>query len=189
MTRFRVWTLAAAAFVLAVTQPWTLLAQAPAPATVKFAAIKEADMREFLGYLASDALQGRQIYTEGYGLAAGYIADHLRQWGLKPMGDDGTYFDTTAFARVTEVRFGDVGRNSMRGLGVVNLDLGLFRSFKIKASELQFRLEAFNATNTPHFGNPNGNVNSANFGRILATQSADAMGRSRQFRVGLRMQF
>jgi hypothetical protein len=105
------------------------------------------------------------------------------------VGGDGTYFDTTAFARVTEVRFGNVGRNSMRGPGVVNLDLGLFRSFKIRTSELQFRLEAFNATNTPHFANPNGNVNSANFGRILATQSADAMGRSRQFRVGVRMQF
>ena len=105
------------------------------------------------------------------------------------VGDDGTYFDTTAFARVSEVRFGDVGRNSMRGPGVVNLDLGLFRSFAVMASELQFRLEVFNATNTPHFGNPNGNVNSANFGRILGTQSADAMGRSRQFRIGVRMTF
>ena len=75
------------------------------------------------------------------------------------------------------------------GLASSNLDLGLFRSFKIRTSELQFRLEAFNATNTPHFANPNGNVNSANFGRVLATQSADAMGRSRQFRVGVRMTF
>ena len=105
------------------------------------------------------------------------------------VGSDGTYFDTTAFARVTEVRFGNVGRNSMRGPGVANLDLGLFRSFKVRGSELQFRLEAFNATNTPHFSNPNGNVNSSNFGRVLSTQSADAMGRSRQFRVGVRMTF
>ena len=115
------------------------------------------------------------------------ISDDVEVFGN--VGDDGTYFDTTAFARVTEVRFGDVGRNSMRGPGVINLDLGLFRSFKIRTSELQFRLEAFNATNTPHFANPNGNVNSANFGRVLATQSADAMGRSRQFRVGVRMTF
>ena len=115
------------------------------------------------------------------------ISDDVEVFGN--VGSDGTYFDTTAFARVTEVRFGDVGRNSMRGPGVINLDLGLFRSFKIRTSELQFRLEAFNATNTPHFANPNGNVNSANFGRVLATQSADAMGRSRQFRVGVRMTF
>ena len=35
-------------------------------------------------YLASDELQGRQIFTEGYGLAAQYIADHLKAWGVKP---------------------------------------------------------------------------------------------------------
>ena len=90
----RTWCLAVAAATLAIAQPWGLLAQAPVPSKVKFAAINEADMREYLGYLASDALQGRQIYTEGYGLAASYIAEHLRQWGLKPMGDDGTYFQS-----------------------------------------------------------------------------------------------
>ena len=91
---FRVWSLALATYATAFAQPWSLMAQAPAPANVKFATIREADMREWLGYLASDALQGRQIYTEGYGLAAAYIADHLRQWGVKPMGDDGTYFQS-----------------------------------------------------------------------------------------------
>ena len=50
-----------------------------------------------------------------------------------------------------------------------NLDLGLFRTFKVtQQSNLQFRAEAFNVTNTPHFGNPNGNVNSSNFGRVLS---------------------
>jgi hypothetical protein len=90
----RTWCLAVGAAVLTIAQPWTLLAQAPAPSKVRFATISEADMREYLGYLASDALQGRQIYTEGYGLAAAYVADHLRQWGLKPIGDDGTYFQS-----------------------------------------------------------------------------------------------
>jgi hypothetical protein len=106
------------------------------------------------------------------------------------VGDDGTYFDTSAFTRVTEVRFGNVGRNTMRGPGVVNLDASLFRTFKVTGrADLQFRAEAFNVTNTPHFGNPNGNVNSANFGRVLATQTADAMGQSREFRFGLRLGF
>jgi hypothetical protein len=66
----RMWCLAVGAAVLTIAQPWTLLAQAPVPSKVRFAAISETDMREYLGYLASDALQGRQIYTEGYGLAA-----------------------------------------------------------------------------------------------------------------------
>jgi hypothetical protein len=106
------------------------------------------------------------------------------------VGDAGTYFDTTAFARVTEVRFGNVGRNSMRGPGQTNLDLSLFRTFALTESVgLQFRAEAFNVTNTPHFNNPNGNVNSQNFGKILSTDANWAMGRSRQFRFGLRMTF
>ena len=70
-------------------------AQAPHPATgVKFAEVSPADMKEWLSYLASDELQGRQIYTEGYGLAASYVSDHLKSWGIKPLGEDATYFQT-----------------------------------------------------------------------------------------------
>ncbi|HEY1336110.1 MAG TPA: TonB-dependent receptor, partial [Bryobacteraceae bacterium] len=116
------------------------------------------------------------------------VKDNVEIFGN--VGDDGPYFDTTAFRRVTEVRFGNVGRNTMRGPGVANLDLGLFRTFKIGPSyNLQVRAEAFNATNTPHFNNPNGNVNSSNFGKILSTQTAYALGRSREFRFGLRFSF
>ena len=43
------------------------------------------------------------------------IKDDVEIFG--EVGDAGTYFDTTAFARVTEVRFGNVGRNTMRGPG------------------------------------------------------------------------
>ena len=50
-------------------------------------------MKEWLTYLSSDELQGRQMFTEGYGLAAPYIADRLKDWGVKPLGDDGTYFE------------------------------------------------------------------------------------------------
>jgi hypothetical protein len=100
MTRHRSWTIRLVAFSLILVcgsaiQPWRLFAQAPTPATgVRFATISEADMKAFLTYLASDELQGRQVYTEGYGLAAAYVADHLRQWGLKPLGDNGSYFQS-----------------------------------------------------------------------------------------------
>src|SRR5438067_10011594 len=71
-----------------------LLAQSPQPAKdVKYSPIKAADMKEWLSYLASDELQGRQVFTEGYGLAAAYVADRLKDWGVKPLGDDGTYFE------------------------------------------------------------------------------------------------
>jgi Carboxypeptidase regulatory-like domain/TonB dependent receptor-like, beta-barrel len=106
------------------------------------------------------------------------------------VGDDGTWFDTSAFARVTAVRFGNVGRNTMRGPGVVNTDLSLFRTFKItERFNLQFRAESFNLTKKPHFANPNSDANSSEFGQILETQTDDALGRSREFRFGLRLGF
>lgn len=85
--------LGVAALGTALWRPWTLLAQGLTPANVKLAAISQNDMKEWLTYLASDALQGRQVYTEGYGLAAAYVADHLKSWGVKPVGDAG-YFQT-----------------------------------------------------------------------------------------------
>src|SRR5262249_52594912 len=78
----------------ATAHPWRLSAQGPVPAKgIKYAQVSPADLKEWLGYLASDELQGRQVFSEGYGLAAAYIADHLRSWGVKPIGDGGTYFE------------------------------------------------------------------------------------------------
>ena len=108
----------------------------------------------------------------------------------RKIGDAGTFFDTSAFARVTEVRFGNVGRNTMRGPGVVNMDLSLFRSFKLNDQfTLQFRAEAFNVSNTPHFDNPDNDVNSSDFGRIFSTNGDIAGARSREFRFGLHLLF
>ena len=56
------------------------------------ASITPDELREWLSFIASDQLQGRRVYEEGLGLAAAYIADHLKEWGVKPAGDDGGYF-------------------------------------------------------------------------------------------------
>jgi hypothetical protein len=62
------------------------------------------------------------------------------------------------------VRFGTSGRNILRRPGAVNLDLSVFRRFPIREElNLEFRAEASNATNTPHFNNPSANINGANF--------------------------
>src|SRR5262249_60584299 len=84
---------------------------------------------------------------------------------VQKLGGIGTgtpYYDPTAFAPVTTARFGTVGFNTLRSPGTVNLDAGLFREFRIKEHlTLQFRAEALNATNTPHFNAPRTNVSSA----------------------------
>jgi hypothetical protein len=66
-------------------------AQAPPATGASLARISEADTRVWLTYLSSDLLQGRRVFTEGYGLAAAYVADQLRLLGVKPLGAAGSY--------------------------------------------------------------------------------------------------
>jgi Carboxypeptidase regulatory-like domain/TonB dependent receptor len=90
-------------------------------------------------------------------------ADQVKPEVEKPgeIGPGTSWFDPYAFAPVTGVRFGNTGRNILRGPGVVNLDASLFRNFKLgERFNMQFRTEAFNVTNTPAFMNP-GNSASA----------------------------
>jgi hypothetical protein len=63
--------------------------------------ISTEDMRRWLAVIASDAAQGREVFSEGAGFASSYIAQELRAAGVEPAGDDGTYFQTV---RVLGVR-------------------------------------------------------------------------------------
>jgi hypothetical protein len=75
-------------------------------------------------------------------------------------GPGQSWFDPLAFAPVTAAGvFGTAGFNTLFGPGAINLDAGLVREFQIgERWKLQFRFDAFNATNTPHFSNPSANV-------------------------------
>jgi Peptidase family M28 len=64
------------------------------------ASIQPGPLKEWLTYISSDELQGRALYSEGLGLAAGYISSHLAEWGVKPAGDDGTYFQVVKVVTV-----------------------------------------------------------------------------------------
>ena len=108
---------ALAAFLLVLQAPG--LAQAPRKPT-GISAITAADMKEWLTYIASDQLQGRATYSEGLGMAASYIAEHLKAWGVKPGGDDGSYF------QVVKV----LGVNVKRGSTVTVTVNGQSRTFK-----------------------------------------------------------
>jgi hypothetical protein len=116
MTRLRYAARLAAALALAGTLAWHAGAQSP-PAT----AIRETDLRQFLGYISADQMMGRQTFTEGYGLAAGYVAAHLEQWGVKPLGENGTYFQT--------VRLNDVDVSSDRSSLTVEIN-GQSKTFR-----------------------------------------------------------
>ncbi len=114
-----------------------------------------------------------------------------------------SYFDPLAYRAVTEPRFGTAGFNSLRGPGIVNLDMSLFRDFVITERwRIQLRAEGFNSSNTPHFGNPGANVsnlqlnpdgsvrNLVGFTEITSLANTGRDGQDeRVFRFGLRLSF
>ena len=115
------------------------------------------------------------------------------------LGGHGTgqpYFDPNAFLPVTATRFGNSGRNILRGPGFFNLDGGITRSFALtERFRLQFRGEAFGITNTPQFGNPGATVSNAIRNPDLSIRTLNGYGEilsasgERQFQLSLKFIF
>lgn len=87
-------------------------------------------------------------------------ADKIAEW-----------FNTDAFAIPDAFTFGDVSRTTaaVRGPGIHNLDFSLTKETQlVERLHMEFRAEAFNITNTPHFGLPNTAANSNTFGQITS---------------------
>jgi carboxypeptidase family protein len=112
---------------------------------------------------------------------------------LSNYGPHTTWFDTSAFAAVNDKnRFGTSPYYLLHGPPYFDLDFALARNFKLtERFNLQFRAQSINFTNTPHFGNPNGDFNSSNFGRVngLANTGRDGGVDARQFIFTAKLSF
>ena len=102
-------------------------------------------------------------------------------------------------------RFGSAGRNILRNPGYVNLDVSLARNFRVTEKvTMEFHVDAFNFTNTPHFNGAGGNASAptrdaqGNITRNPTTGQLNLNGFTeitssaqdqRQFRFGLRFVF
>jgi hypothetical protein len=133
------------------------------------------------------------------------FADKVKDGEVEIFGDAGInaqYFDVSAYRSVTQVRFGNSGQGEWRGPTAPNVDMSLFRVFRIGQNKtLQVRAEVFNVSNTPHFGNPSANISNVTFnpdGSIRALNgvggisSTDRTGRQydeREWRFGARFGF
>lgn len=60
-------------------------------------AITPHAIRAHVNFLASDAVEGRETGTRGYGVAAAYVAAQFEAMGAEPAGDGGTYFQQVRF--------------------------------------------------------------------------------------------
>jgi hypothetical protein len=97
------------------------------------------------------------------------------------------YFDTSVFTAAPPFTYGNTPRTlpDVRSPSLKNLDLSLFKNFRIgEALLLQLRAEAFNATNTPIFGNPGTVFGTQGFGVINSQANSP-----RQVQFALRIAF
>jgi hypothetical protein len=141
---------------------------------------------------------GASLNLPGSTQTADVVGDQIRLGGY---GRGQAFLDWRSFRPVTEARFGSGGITNVRGPGIANLDLGLFRRFNItERVNVQFRAEALNVTNTPQLANPSNNISNlrtdpnGNFqGGVFEITGTANTGRDgivqRAFRLGLRVGF
>jgi hypothetical protein len=129
--------------------------------------------------------------------------DRPNATGTSPYLDNPTptrYFSLDAFVEAPPGQFGNAGRNSIRGPGIIQFDAEIHKQFRLPYKEghlLQFRVEAFNAPNHPNWGMPNLNILSGaarsgmpntaahqNFGVVTSTSTS-----MRQIQFGLKYLF
>lgn len=95
------------------------------------------------------------------------------------------WFDTSVFSSAVGAQ-GTEKRNAVRGPGYYNVDMSLFKNFKLRGrSALELRLEAFNVLNHPQYGQPNQFLGDGNFGKITGTR----LNSERQVQLAARVTF
>lgn len=96
------------------------------------------------------------------------------------------WFNTGAYTANAPGTFGTLGRNTGVGPGYADLDLSVFKAFRMPYSEhhkVEFRAEFFNSLNRVNLGNPNTNYSSSIFGHITSANDP------RILQLGLRYAF
>jgi len=132
---------------------------------------------------------GTDLNAPGNSQSADLLKQEVQKIGGAGPGQK--WHDPTAFGQVREARFGTAGWNLLESPGIINLDASIFRSFRLSERfSLQFRAEAFNLTNTPHFNAPVSDVANSRFMEITSTRGTGREGiDERMFRFGLRLGF
>ncbi len=104
--------------------------------------------------------------------------------GPKKLGE---WFNTSVFVPQTPGLLGNEKRNAVIGPSSKDLDLSLTKDFPLyEAMKLQFRADAFNASNTPSFGEPNVEIGQPVYGTI---NSMAGTYNPREFQLSLRLSF
>jgi len=100
------------------------------------------------------------------------------------------WFDPQAFSLPTPGTYGNLGRGTLTGPGLGDVDLSVFKNTTIsEQANLQFRIEIFNLLNRANFGPPNATVFSAGAISPSAGTITTLATQSRQIQFGVKMIF
>jgi hypothetical protein len=104
---------------------------------------------------------------------------------VTPFTNSAVWFNKAAFTIPAPGTFGVQTRNTLRGPGLRNWDMGLRKNFKTyEAQTLQFRFEVFDILNHPNWNNPSTDPTSGSFGMVTGKS-----GDSRQLQLALKYIF
>ena len=152
-----------------------------------------------------DVTVGGTVFAN-QGLPPTFRPDRVGTPGTNP-GHLSGYIDDTAFAQPAATYYADTkqtvpdapgtaGRNLMLGPGLSNFDFALFKNFHVtERVNVSFRVQYYNITNTPHFGQPNGNFGNYEGGgafqvnQQFGTISSVLPNSNREGELGLRVTF
>jgi hypothetical protein len=96
------------------------------------------------------------------------------------------WFNTSCLVAPPNYTFGNAHVGTIKGPGQDRLDISLQRNFPVphlEGSNLNFRLDGFNAFNHVQWSNPNANVGSSTYGQITSA------GTQRQMQAAVRLTF
>lgn len=87
----------------------------------------KSDIESHIYFLASDELKGRQTGSNECKIASAYLANHLRKYGVKPAGENGTYYqnvplETVTAAKNIQVKINDFIGDQFLTMSVRNFD-------------------------------------------------------------------
>lgn len=117
----------------------------PPDAQAALKELRKEPFRAHMAFLADDLLEGRGTGTRGHEIAARYVAAQFEAIGLKPAGENGSYYQRVPFRQITV----DPDKCSMRSPrmdrrgnsnGAMTSSLGEMRSKKILRSKLPWYL-------------------------------------------------
>ena len=95
------------------------------------------------------------------------------------------WFNRAAFLAPAQYNFGNEGRNRVVGPPLTNVDLSLFKGFRVtEHKSFQFRAEFFNSLNHSQFGLPAATLGVPTFGQISSTVHS-----ARQIQLSLKFLF